>query len=63
MRVLVGDYTTGNCDLVRPPPKNSDDPYGEAYDTCVNDVNSPTVFVTFDFPPSYPEYLIQYYYT
>ena len=60
-RVLVGDFAAGKPDDVKPPPKNSADPFGETYDSCVNDVNDPAIYVTFEFGQSYPAYLIQYY--
>ncbi|KAK3105981.1 hypothetical protein FSP39_010098 [Pinctada imbricata] len=57
-KVLVGNYTKGKRSFECPPfiP-------GEGYslfDSCVDDVTSPQIFVTFDTNQSYPEYLIQY---
>ena len=60
VRVLVGDVTAGNTNLVKPPPKNNDEPYGATYDSCVNDVTNPTIYVAFEFGQSYPAYLVQY---
>ena len=61
VRVLAGDVAAGNANLVKPPPRTATDPYGETYDSCVNDVNDPAIYVTFEFGQSYPAYLIQYY--
>ena len=59
-RVLVGDVTHGDSSMVRPPPKNSADPYGETFDSCVDSVDNPSIYVTFEFGQSYPEYLVAY---
>ena len=59
--VLVGDYAKGERGLKRPPVKSvsqlSENNY---YDSCVDDVNQPTIFVLFDFNHIYPDYLIKY---
>ena len=60
VRVLVGDVAAGNTNLVKPPPRNATDPYGETYDSCVNDVNHPAIYVTFQSGQSYPAYVVQY---
>lgn len=57
-RVLVGEYTKGSSDLLRPPPKDGGDI--NLYDSCVDDPKNPTIFVVFDRPQVYPEYLLQY---
>jgi len=59
-RVLVGDYAVGNRSLTRPPPKDPSNPYGELYDSCVNDENNPSIFVIFDNSQAYPEFMITY---
>ena len=60
VRVLVGDVTIGKSSYVKPPPKNALEPFGETYDSCVDDTARPSIFVTFEFGQSYPAYLIQY---
>ena len=60
VRVLAGDVAAGNANLVKPPPRSTTDPYGETYDSCVNDVRHPSIYVTFQTPQSYPAYLVQY---
>lgn len=55
-KVLVGRFTKGTADMTRPPPRAGH----VLYDSCVNDINQPTIFVTFDQNQSYPEFLIEY---
>ncbi|NXG20478.1 PAR12 polymerase, partial [Grallaria varia] len=55
-RVLVGEFTCGSSDYVRPPMKDSQN----FYDSCVNDVFNPSIFVIFEKQQIYPEYLIEY---
>ena len=59
-QVLVGDYTLGKSTLVRPPPKDETKPYQDLYDSVVNDLNDPRIFVTFERHQSYAEYLLEY---
>ncbi|XP_022527270.2 protein mono-ADP-ribosyltransferase PARP12 [Astyanax mexicanus] len=56
-RVLVGHYTKGASHYRRPPPKDS---LGTLFDSCVNDVREPTIYVVFDRTQVYPEFLITY---
>ncbi|XP_027599582.2 protein mono-ADP-ribosyltransferase PARP12 [Pipra filicauda] len=55
-RVLVGEFTRGSSDYVRPPMKDSQN----FYDSCVNDALNPSIFVIFEKQQIYPEYLIEY---
>ncbi|XP_055761738.1 mucin-2-like isoform X2 [Salvelinus fontinalis] len=57
-RVLVGDYTQGNSDLRRPPPKGEGSP--TLYDSCVDNVLNPSIYVVFEKHQVYPEFLIKY---
>ncbi|KAM9402304.1 protein mono-ADP-ribosyltransferase PARP12-like isoform 2-T2 [Salvelinus alpinus] len=57
-RVLVGDYTRGNSDLRRPPPKGEGSP--TLYDSCVDNVLKPSIYVVFEKHQVYPEFLIKY---
>jgi hypothetical protein len=59
-QVLVGEYTIGAKGMVRPPPKDPLKPYQDLYDSVVNDVTNPSIFVTFERQQSYPEYIIKY---
>lgn len=55
-RVLVGEFTLGSSDYVRPPMKDSQN----FYDSCVNNSLNPSIFVIFEKQQVYPEYLIEY---
>ncbi|CAH1248195.1 TIPARP [Branchiostoma lanceolatum] len=59
-KVLVGRCAKGESSYRRPPPLNESDPYGKGYDSCVDDVNNPNVFVVFEPSQCYPEYIIEY---
>ncbi|XP_041378353.1 protein mono-ADP-ribosyltransferase PARP11-like [Gigantopelta aegis] len=55
-RVLVGQYAKGDSSYRRPPSRVGH----TLYDSCVNDVKNPSVYVIFDIAQSYPEYLMEY---
>ncbi|XP_035604840.2 protein mono-ADP-ribosyltransferase PARP12-like isoform X3 [Oncorhynchus keta] len=57
-QVLVGDYTRGNSALRRPPPKGEGSP--TLYDSCVDNVLNPSIYVVFEKHQVYPEFLIKY---
>ncbi|XP_023205692.1 poly [ADP-ribose] polymerase 12-like isoform X2 [Xiphophorus maculatus] len=57
-RVLVGSYTRGDSSYVRPPSKDGGDI--NFYDSCVNDIANPSIFVVFEKHQIYPEYLLTY---
>ncbi|XP_052029448.1 protein mono-ADP-ribosyltransferase PARP12 [Apodemus sylvaticus] len=57
-RVLVGDFVRGSTTFVRPPAKEGQS--NAFYDSCVNSMSDPTIFVVFEKHQVYPEYLIQY---
>ena len=59
-KVLVGSYTTGHSSYRRPPLKNPLDPASDLYDSCVDNIANPAIFVVFDTDQFYPEYIIQY---
>ncbi|XP_005807491.2 poly [ADP-ribose] polymerase 11-like [Xiphophorus maculatus] len=52
-RVMIGKFKPGQQDLLKPDDEN-------AFDSCVNDANHPTIFIIFDPNQIYPEYLIEY---
>uniref|UniRef100_A0A3B5LM53 Uncharacterized protein n=1 Tax=Xiphophorus couchianus TaxID=32473 RepID=A0A3B5LM53_9TELE len=56
-RVLVGEYTKGRSNYVRPPPKAGSK---ALYDSCVDSERDPSIFVVFEKQQIYPEYLIKY---
>ncbi|XP_071371281.1 protein mono-ADP-ribosyltransferase PARP12-like [Centroberyx affinis] len=57
-RVLVGDFTRGSSNYLRPPSKDSGDT--RFYDSCVDNIRDPSIFVVFEKHQIYPEYLLQY---
>lgn len=57
-RVLVGEFTRGDASLVRPPAKENQG--NVFYDSCVNSMSDPSIFVIFEKHQVYPEYIIQY---
>ncbi|XP_041364612.1 protein mono-ADP-ribosyltransferase PARP12-like [Gigantopelta aegis] len=57
---LVGDFSKGNQSFVRPPPKIDSEPHGDLFDSCVDNVKNPKIFVIFDLYQVYPQYLITY---
>ena len=60
VQVIVGDYTLGTADTLRPPPKDPHNLLGDMYDSCVDDIDDPEIFVIFERWQAYPEYLIEY---
>lgn len=59
-KVLVGRYAQGRPDYKQPPLLDCGFPLGKHYDSCVDDSDNPSVFVTFDSDQFYPLYLIEY---
>ena len=59
-RVIVGSFAAGDSAMVKPPPKDPRNPYGELYDSCVDRTSNPGIFVVFENGQSYPEFLITY---
>ncbi|XP_066446909.1 protein mono-ADP-ribosyltransferase PARP12-like isoform X2 [Eleutherodactylus coqui] len=57
-RVLVGDYVVGNTQMKRPPQRPGSST--RFYDSCVDDVFHPSIFVVFEKHQIYPEYLLEY---
>ncbi|XP_069077261.1 protein mono-ADP-ribosyltransferase PARP10 isoform X1 [Pleurodeles waltl] len=56
VKTLTGDYTTGTQDMKVPPIKDTTGPI--RYDSLVDDVKNPTIFVIFNDTQAYPQYLI-----
>ncbi|XP_038138809.1 protein mono-ADP-ribosyltransferase PARP14-like [Cyprinodon tularosa] len=57
-RVLTGDYTLAQQDMITPPPKGGSDVY--LYDSVVDNLTKPNMFVVFHDSHAYPEYLITF---
>ena len=58
-RVLVGRYCEGRSKFKKPPPINSEQPE-ILFDSMVNDMKIPSIFVTYYDNQCYPEYLIAF---
>ena len=58
-RVLVGEYTVGKPDIIVPPPKTKADPR-DTFDSVVDQIHNPGIFVVFHDSQCYPEYLITF---
>jgi len=56
-RVLTGEYTKGDEDMVEAPEKAP----GLRYDCTVNDPDDPAIFVVFIDYRMYPEYVISFF--
>lgn len=61
-RVLVGEYTTGSEGVIVPPAKSASN-VTDTYDTVVDDVSNPSIYVVFYDWQCYPEYLITFKWT
>ena len=58
-RVLTGEYTQGSRSMIVPPAKSPNNP-NVLYDSVVDNVGNPSIFVVFYDAQAYPEYLITY---
>ncbi len=58
-RVLTGQYTFGNTDMIVPPPRDPNRPLIK-YDSTVDDVHYPNFFVIYYDTQAYPEYLVTF---
>ena len=59
-RVLTGEYTVGKSGIRVPPSKQNPNDPTEAFDTVVDQIPNPNIFVTFYDWQCYPEYLISF---
>ena len=57
VRVLTGDIALGHSKDIQPPQRYSDK---DLYDSNVDDVKNPQIFVIFHDTQAYPEYLITF---
>ena len=58
VKVLVGEYTKGAREMIQPPKKNDLNNPTLLFDSVVNNVENPSIFVLFQDHQYYPEYLI-----
>ncbi|XP_068133446.1 zinc finger CCCH-type antiviral protein 1-like isoform X2 [Hyperolius riggenbachi] len=56
-RVLVGDFAKGEPMMTQPPQKHNS---SQSYDSCVDNIRNPSIFVVFNKLQMYPEYLLEY---
>ncbi|XP_048243031.1 protein mono-ADP-ribosyltransferase PARP14-like [Haliotis rufescens] len=57
--VLTGHFTKGQEDMVAPPSRGLEDP-NVLYDSLVDNVDNPSMFVVFNDVQAYPKYLITF---
>ncbi|XP_025029708.1 zinc finger CCCH-type antiviral protein 1-like [Python bivittatus] len=57
-QVLVGEFTAGSASYNRPPAKSIDKV--NSYDSCVDNILSPSIFVIFEKHQVYPAYIVTY---
>ncbi|XP_071793808.1 protein mono-ADP-ribosyltransferase PARP14-like isoform X2 [Asterias amurensis] len=57
-KVLVGDYIRGSHGMITPPPKPQNP--AELFDSVVDNMNYPGIYVIFHDAQAYPEYLIKF---
>ena len=57
-RVLTGEYAPGYSTDIEPQPKSTDNK--DLYDSSVDNVQNPRIFVIFHDTQAYPEYLITF---
>ena len=55
-RVVVGEYCLGKCDALTPDERSGN----TLYDSTVDDLRSPSIFVTYHDAQAYPEFLIKF---
>ena len=55
-RVVVGEYCLGKNEALTPDARQGH----QLYDTTVNDVKNPSIFVTYHDAQAYPDYLVKF---
>ncbi|KAL4007007.1 complexin-3/4 [Sarotherodon galilaeus] len=58
-RVLTGIYTQGQATMKVPPPRNPQQPH-DRYDSVVDTINNPSMYIVFHDNQAYPDYLITF---
>lgn len=58
--VLTGRYCKGDESYKRPPPIDTSNPYSPLYDSCVDDINNPSIYCIFHDSQFCINYLIEY---
>ena len=60
VRVLVGEFTVGQKGMKAPPSRNDPNNPGKLYDSVVDKIINPSIFVIFSDNQYSPEYLISF---
>ena len=60
VRVLVGKFTVGEKGMKAPPSRNDPINPGKLYDSLVDKIENPSIFVIFQDNQYCPEYLISF---
>ena len=58
--VLTGEYTKGESNMVVPPPKNPQINQHVPFDSTVDNIANPSIFVVYNDSQTYPDYIIKY---
>ena len=56
--VLTGEYTQGKDDMIIPPAKDPTKDPNLVFESVVENISNPSIFVVFTDAQAYPEYLI-----
>ncbi|CAB4026988.1 poly [ADP-ribose] polymerase 14-like, partial [Paramuricea clavata] len=59
-KVLVGESTIGKDGMKAPPSRNDRNNPGLQFDSLVDKINDPSIFVIFQDNQHYPEYLVSF---
>uniref|UniRef100_A0A8D0HJV2 Poly [ADP-ribose] polymerase n=1 Tax=Sphenodon punctatus TaxID=8508 RepID=A0A8D0HJV2_SPHPU len=59
-KVMVGKSALGDPSLRRPPPLEPSSPTSDLYDSCVDSLTDPQIYVVFDSDQCYPYFLVHY---
>ena len=59
-RVVVGEYCLGKCDARTPDERSGQRSGHTLYDSTVNNLRNPSIFVTYHDAQAYPEFLIKF---
>lgn len=57
-RVTIGEFCLGTRDVLTPDVRDST--HHTLYDTTVDDISSPGIYVTYHDAQAYPEYIIHF---
>ena len=60
VRVLTGQYTAGHHSLIVAPPKDPTKNLNVLFDSVVDNVTNPSMYIVFQDAQAYPEYLIKF---